>query len=1173
MRKTSATKWIAIVLLVVHLFSLTACGTKQPDPTETSAPVETVPAETEASIQEPAAVLEGISVFTDSGLTPVERLDTETGITLTSANAAGESAQIRLDKEIETAYGHYYEMVYRFTSNVPGTVRFSCEGATVYEEDTFDVVSGENEIVVRFAAGENAGSKAAAALELGGLDKFELSFTDISCEELTEDLSDYFLDVAPEKASGTLETTSEGFLKVAYQTEEGWRVKLAVDRELIKGKTYETTFVFLREGGKDQNVTYTVYDGAATVIGSRTYWVDSDLCVATFYLTANETITKGTCLELGMLSGGEEAALTFTYIDFKEVDEEKLAKLLENNPFPGVSAWTEGSLIPAIAVQSAEGLRFTNTNAPTDWWKVKLEQELKGEKDHYYRITFVFDSDAEGKIKFINDGASYLTANEFNVKKGSNTFVVELKSGGNGYSCLELGGLGMCELNFTEIKVEEIEKPQNTQKPGQSTTYRFASFRVWTDGSVQKLTRCDGPTAMTLVSANDPTDWWKIKVEKDIKGTAGKCYEVTYKFTSDAAGRIKFVNDDAVYYGANEYDVVVGENTFTVQFKYSGKPYSCLELGGLGKFKLVFTDYTITEIEEPEVTTNGFESYKAWTEGSMIPLVREDTETSMILISENAAGDWWKVKLENNFALEAGKTYEVVYTFNSDAEGDIKFGTNEKVACHTADIHSVTAGENQFKVIFTAQEGAYTCLELGGLGKFRLTFTSITLTETEVPTPPPEHTHSFVNGMCECGETNGFAGVSVWTEGSLTPVTREDTENSMTVISTNAPGDWWKVKVEWPLAVEEGKTYEATFVFTSDATGTIKYHVGAAAFLDSQEYNVVAGPNTFKVRFTAGADSYSCLELGGLGNFKLIFTGISLKEIATEHTHNFVNGLCDCGETNGFAGVSVWTEGSLTPVVREDTENSMIITSTNAPADWWKVKVEWPLAVEEGKTYEATFSFTSDATGTIKYSVNGATFLDNQDYNVTVGANTFKVRFTAGSENYSCLELGGLGNFKLTFTGISLKEAATEHSHSFVNGKCECGVTNGFAGVSVWTEGSLTPVTREDTENSMIITSTNGAADWWKVKVEPGLGFTQGKTYDVTFWFTSNTSGTIKYNVNAAIYLNSNEYNVVAGSNTFTVRFTAGSENYSCLELGGLGNFKLTFTGISVKEVEDSAAP
>ena len=87
------------------------------------------------------------------------------------------------------------------------------------------------------------------------------------------------------------------------------------------------------------------------------------------------------------------------------------------------------------------------------------------------------------------------------------------------------------------------------------------------------------------------------------------------------------------------------------------------------------------------------------------------------------------------------------------------------------------------------------------------------------------------------------------------------------------------MKLEWPLAITEGKTYDATFAFTSNAAGTIKYHVGAAAFLDSQEFNVVPGANTFKVRFTAGAENYSCLELGGLGAFTLTFTGLSLQEV------------------------------------------------------------------------------------------------------------------------------------------------------------------------------------------------------------------------------------------------------------------------------------------------------
>lgn len=281
---------------------------------------------------------------------------------------------------------------------------------------------------------------------------------------------------------------------------------------------------------------------------------------------------------------------------------------------------------------------------------------------------------------------------------------------------------------------------------------------------------------------------------------------------------------------------------------------------------------------------------------------------------------------------------------------------------------------------------------------------------------------------CFAAESNGFEGVQPWTEGSLTPLTCEVADGSMTVTSTNAPTDWWKVKLELPRSVEAGKTYEAKFVFTSNVTGTIKYVVDAATYLNSNEYNVVNGENTVTVRFTAGSETYNCLELGGLGEFTLVFTEISVTEEGAqedpgEHTHNYANGKCSCGEENGFAGIYAWTEESLTPVVREDTESTMTITSANDAGDWWKVKLELPRSVEAGKTYEAKFVFTSDVAGTIKYHVGGAEFLSSNEYNVQVGENTFVVSFVAGDDTYNCLELGGLGQFELTFTEISVAEA------------------------------------------------------------------------------------------------------------------------------------------------------
>ena len=101
----------------------------------------------------------------------------------------------------------------------------------------------------------------------------------------------------------------------------------------------------------------------------------------------------------------------------------------------------------------------------------------------------------------------------------------------------------------------------------------------------------------------------------------------------------------------------------------------------------------------------------------------------MKLISTNAAGDWWKVKLENNFATVAGKTYQVTYTFTSTAAGDIKFG-GDNFTCQGADVFFVNVGANTVTVVFTVSvSNTYTCLELGGLGAFELNFTGIHLQE------------------------------------------------------------------------------------------------------------------------------------------------------------------------------------------------------------------------------------------------------------------------------------------------------------------------------------------------------------------------------------------------------------------------------------------------------------
>ena len=119
--------------------------------------------------------------------------------------------------------------------------------------------------------------------------------------------------------------------------------------------------------------------------------------------------------------------------------------------------------------------------------------------------------------------------------------------------------------------------------------------------------------------------------------------------------------------------------------------------------------------------------------------------------------------------------------------------------------------------------------------------------------------------------------VQVWTEGALTPATQTKGDGTLTVTSTNAPGDWWKVKVELPRVTEAGKTYDTTFVFTSNATGTIKYSANDATYLNSNEYNVQNGEKTTLLAqetqqdvVTTGDEFTLDVEMGFTGSSEVI---------------------------------------------------------------------------------------------------------------------------------------------------------------------------------------------------------------------------------------------------------------------------------------------------------------
>ncbi len=111
------------------------------------------------------------------------------------------------------------------------------------------------------------------------------------------------------------------------------------------------------------------------------------------------------------------------------------------------------------------------------------------------------------------------------------------------------------------------------------------------------------------------------------------------------------------------------------------------------------------------------------------------------------------------------------------------------------------------------------------------------------------------------------------------------------------------------------------------------------------------------------------------------------------------------------------------------------------------------------------------------------------------------------------------------------------------------------------------------------ITINNTDNTDWHIKFQKTFATEAGKTYAVTFMFTSTQSGDdlvkIEMGSGATVIGNSDRYKHVDSVNRMTGTFTAaGTETYICLQLGKLNNdTKIVVTDVLFAEVSDVAAP
>ena len=128
----------------------------------------------------------------------------------------------------------------------------------------------------------------------------------------------------------------------------------------------------------------------------------------------------------------------------------------------------EGSAVAGKGEQVDGVYRFTATETDGEAWHVKLECNYPTVSGRDYRVTYRFNSDVAGKIKFGD-------FQEFDIKEGENSVTgMMIASSGTSYLDLQLGMLPPFTIDFTEIEVEEfadevdyenaLETPVNFEK-------------------------------------------------------------------------------------------------------------------------------------------------------------------------------------------------------------------------------------------------------------------------------------------------------------------------------------------------------------------------------------------------------------------------------------------------------------------------------------------------------------------------------------------------------------------------------------------------------------------------------------------------------------------------------------------------------------------------------------
>lgn len=574
----------------------------------------------------------------------------------------------------------------------------------------------------------------------------------------------------------------------------------------------------------------------------------------------------------------------------------------------------EGDSVAATSEVVNGAYRIAASRTDGESWHLKLESTLATNPGSTYRVTFDFDSDTAGTVKF-GDNQS------FTIEKGKNTVTGTFKADGdNKYIDLQLGALAPFVVDLYEIMVEEYAPDGSGSTATIGGALRETVTEQHDGGYEVHLTAAETGAKLNIAAAPaSDRGVWKAKmlINTGAALEAGKTYRVSLNVgaeKSQSEYEVCFDGEAENAYGALYGRSLAAGGTDRIEYlvtpeRSAGELVLRLQLGKTNSASGNVISVSSLKVEEvnvsyrsvtPAITYGTFEAVSEQHADTYTQHLERAADSAVLRIDAvPEKGEVYESKLliHTGVTPEADKSYAVSFSVESEKETEYEISYNkasEEKGYGAQYGEKLASGEKktvEYTVAGTDGKGELTIQLM--LGKSPAE-NAVTVSDVKVCEIIEK---GNVSVLPEAINYASVGNITSWLfDGCEASLANTDTSATMTIEKTAQSREVWMAKLlaDTGVVPEAGKSYRATF--TVETNKALDYELCYNSGDVEKGYDVLYGQKlsanakkTVERIITGASDDNGRLVIQlSVGNAaegtKITISDIKVEELTSEYT-------------------------------------------------------------------------------------------------------------------------------------------------------------------------------------------------------------------------------------------------------------------------------------------------